>query len=241
MGAEATVSKLSFNYHKYQLWVSNFSGSDKVFALNIKFPLKICKYSGELMPEQKFPPLLAKFTYLSNFSFLNFLWRTYNVFFISIILLILKVKILALLYEHGSENIWIRVKILHICHQLNMLPIFEALCCSSIWRCKSQEELLNIASNANVFLKQPDCKLPPPLIFKEFNIKMIPICTFFVCLLFMERENSFWAKLPLEIEIFLYCNKTFSPLWRVSLKIDKYQLKTRRCEDYFLKHLFPFN
>ena len=32
------------------------------------------------MPEQKFPPLLAKFTYLSNFSFLHFLWRTYNVF-----------------------------------------------------------------------------------------------------------------------------------------------------------------
>ena len=109
LGAEATVSKLSFNYSKYPPWVSNFSGSDKVFALNIKFPLKICKYSGELMPEQKFPPLLAKFTYLSNFSFLHFLWRTYNVFFISIILLILKVKILALLFEHGSENIWIRV------------------------------------------------------------------------------------------------------------------------------------
>ena len=68
---------------------------------------------------------------------------------------------------------------------------------------------MNIASNANVFLKQPDCKLPLPPNFKEFNIKMIPICTVFVCPLFMERENSFWAKLPLKIEIFLYCNKIF--------------------------------
>ena len=44
-------------------------------------------------------------------------------------------------------------------------------------------------------------------IFKEFN-KPFNL-TFFVCLLFLERENSFWAKLPLKIEIFLYCNKIF--------------------------------
>ena len=52
-----------------------------------------------------------------------------------------------------------------------MLPIFATLCCSSIWRCKSQEELLNIASNANVFLKQPDCKLPLPPFLKNLRLK----------------------------------------------------------------------
>ena len=53
-------------------------------------------------------------------------------------------------------------------------------------------------------------------IFKEFN-KPFNL-TFFVCLLFLERENSFRAELPLKIEIFLYCNKIFIPsegcLWR---------------------------
>ena len=151
MGAEATVSKLSFNYHKYPLWVSNFSGSDKVFALNIKFPLKICKYSGELMPEQKFPPLLAKFTYLSNFSFLHFLWRTYNVFFILIILLILKVKILALLYEHGSENIWIRVRIFFFTY----LPSIE--CSANFWSIMLQQHL-KVQVPGGTFEHRLECK-----------------------------------------------------------------------------------
>ena len=151
MGAEATVSKLSFNYHKYPLWVSNFSGSDNVFALNIKFPLKICKYSGELMPEQKFPPLLAKFTYLSNFSFLHFLWRTYNVFFILIILLILKVKILALLYEHGSENIWIRVKIFFFTY----LPSIE--CAANFCNIMLQQHL-KVQVPGGTFEHRLECK-----------------------------------------------------------------------------------
>ena len=196
------------------------------------------------MPEQKFPPLLAKFTYLSNFSFLHFLCRTYNVFFISIILLILKVKILAPLYEHGTENIWIREKNIFL-----YIIAINWMCCQFLQHyaaaasegASPRRNFWTSPRMQTSFWNSQTANFPRPLIFKEFNIKMLPICTIFVCHLFMERENSFWAKLPLEIEIFLYCNKISIPLWRVYLKTDKYQLKTRRCEDYFLNNLFPFN